>query len=26
MDTGVNNIADDKYATASSPWLQVSRQ
>jgi len=26
MDTGVTNIVDDKYATASAPWLQVSRQ
>ena len=26
MDTGVTNIVDDKYATASSVWLQVNRQ
>jgi hypothetical protein len=26
MDTEVNNIVDDKYTTASSGWLQVSRQ
>ena len=26
MDSGVNNFVDDKYATASSVWLQVSRQ
>jgi hypothetical protein len=25
MDTGVDNILDDKYATASSGWLQVNR-
>jgi hypothetical protein len=26
MDVGVTNIVDDKYATGSSVWLQVSRQ
>jgi len=26
MDTGLINIQNDKYATASSAWLQVSRQ
>ena len=26
MDTAVTNIVDDKYATASSVWLQVNRQ
>jgi len=26
MDTGVTNIPDDKYPTAPSGWLQVSRQ
>jgi len=26
MDTGVTNVLDDKYPTASSGWLQVSRQ
>jgi hypothetical protein len=26
MDTGVANIPDDNYATASSQWLQVRRQ
>jgi hypothetical protein len=26
MDTGVTDIVDDKYATASSVWLQVSRK
>jgi hypothetical protein len=25
MDTGVTNIIDDKYATASAGWLQVRR-
>jgi hypothetical protein len=25
MDTGVANIIDDKYATASADWLQVRR-
>ena len=26
MDTGVTHIPDDKYPTAASEWLQVSRQ
>ena len=26
MDTGVNNIVGDKYPTASSGWLKVSKQ
>jgi len=26
MDTGVTNIQDDKHATASAEWIQVSRQ
>ena len=26
MDTGVTIIPDDKYPTAASAWLQVSRQ
>jgi hypothetical protein len=26
MDTGVATIPDDKYATSSAEWLQVSRQ
>jgi hypothetical protein len=25
MDTGVNKIRDDKYASGSAGWLQVSR-
>jgi hypothetical protein len=26
LGTGVNNIQDDKYPTATSEWMQVSRQ
>jgi hypothetical protein len=26
MDTGVDNIVDEKYPTASSEWLQVIRR
>jgi hypothetical protein len=26
MDTGVDNIQVDKYATASADWIQVSGQ